>query len=80
MIIWDEDGRIIFSACRFLMQCEEPFEAELKALASRDSEGHIESLYITIDIDCAQLVTASTDSSQGLAPFFLFFEEKIFSI
>ena len=76
MVLRDEFGAVIFSACRFLPSCEEALEAELLSC----SEGlelalQHSSLPIIIDSDCLQLVSAIQDSSQDRSPYLHIIDE-----
>jgi ribonuclease HI len=70
MVLRDETGQVIFSACRFINSCAEALEAELLA-CSEDLELAIQhsQLPIIIDSDCSELVSAQKNPSQDRSAF-----------
>jgi ribonuclease HI len=70
MVLRDDTGEVIFSACQFINSCEEALEAELLAC----SEGlglaiqHCQ-LPILIDSDCTQLISALKNPAQDRSAF-----------
>jgi hypothetical protein len=71
MILRDDQGNIIFSACRFLLRCVEAVEAEL--LACRDGlEIALENshLPIIIEPDCVRVVSASMEKITDRSLYF----------
>jgi hypothetical protein len=64
MILRDDTGKVIFSACRQLFNCEDPFEAEAKAceegirLASQWSEKPV-----MVELDCSALIGAISEKN-----------------
>ena len=64
MILRDDTGKTIFSACRSLMLCDEPLEAEVRAcLEGLELAFQYSQLPIIIDTDCLQLVAAIQEGS-----------------
>jgi ribonuclease HI len=70
MVLRDETGQVIFSACRFINSCAEALEAELLA-CSEGLELAIQhsQLPIIIDSDCSELVSALKNPSQDRSAF-----------
>jgi ribonuclease HI len=69
MILRDDSGQIIFSACRSLLLCVDALEAEIQAcLEGLDLALHYSQLPIIIDTDCSQLVAAVQDHSLDRSP------------
>jgi hypothetical protein len=70
MVLRDAEGLPFFSACRFSEYCEAPLEAEIRAcmeglsLALQHSQ-----LPVIVEIDCSQVVAATTNSVQDRSPF-----------
>jgi hypothetical protein len=70
MLLRDEEGRIIFSACCYLPRCAEAVEAELCAcrdgleLALARSDRHI-----IIKSNCAQVIAAVKELTPGRSPY-----------
>jgi ribonuclease HI len=59
MILRDDKGQIIFSACRSLLLCVDPLEAEIRAcLEGLELSLHHSRLPLVIETDCFQLVSA----------------------
>jgi ribonuclease HI len=69
MVMRDDQGNTIFTACRFLEQCDSPLEAEVRAciegleLALQKSH-----LPIFVETDCLQLVAAIKNKYQDRSP------------
>jgi ribonuclease HI len=65
MVLRDENGHIIFSACRQLLNCSDPLEAEAMAceeglrLAMQRSDSPI-----TVELNCSVLVDAIKEKNQ----------------
>jgi ribonuclease HI len=65
MVLRDENGQVIFTACRHLLHCEDALEAEAYAVA----EGlklslQRSNLPIIVETDCVGLITAINNGSQ----------------
>jgi hypothetical protein len=70
MVLRDEVGTVIFSACRFLPSCAEAFEAELLACSEGLSLAlQYSQLPIIVDSDCARLVAVIQEATQDRSPF-----------
>jgi hypothetical protein len=66
MILRDEEGRIPFTACRFLQTCDSPLEVELLAY----SEGLTLALEntnkpIILESDCLEAISIINDDNQN---------------
>jgi ribonuclease HI len=67
MVLRDENGGIIFSACRQLVNCSDPFEAEARAC----EEGLSLSMELCdkpVMLDCKVLIDAINEKSQDRSP------------
>jgi ribonuclease HI len=70
MVLRDSAGSVIFSACRSLMSCEKPFEAEILACLEGLEFGLLHTqLPIMIESDCSQLISAIYAKDQDRSPF-----------
>ena len=57
MLLRDDTGNIVFSACRYLSHCEDALESELLAcMEGLDLALSHSELPIIVDTDCSQLV------------------------
>lgn len=69
MLLRDETGRVIFSACRSLLLCEDALEAEFRAcLEGLELSLQYSQLPIIIDTDCSQLIMAIQNRSRDRSP------------
>ncbi|CAM0872041.1 unnamed protein product [Alopecurus aequalis] len=76
MILRDDTGQIIFSACRSLQLCEEPLEAEARAcLEGLELAFQYSQLPIIVDTDCSQLVAVIKEPSLNRSPLMHIFSE-----
>jgi hypothetical protein len=65
MALRDDLGNTIFTSCRFLLNCESPFEAELRACKEGPDQALVQStLPIIIETDCSRLVDVVKASTQ----------------
>jgi ribonuclease HI len=76
MILRDVNGHIIFSACRNLLMCEGPLEAEARAcLEGLELALQHSHLPIIIDTDCVQLISMVQGTSPDRSPLMHLFME-----
>jgi hypothetical protein len=69
MALRDDQGIVIFTACRFMNNCSGPLEAEILACLEGLELALIRcQLRIIVEIDCSQLVVAAKASSQDRPP------------
>jgi hypothetical protein len=65
MALRDDLRNPIFTSCRFLLNCESPFEAELRACKEGLEQALVQStLPIIIEMDCFRLVDVVKASTQ----------------
>jgi ribonuclease HI len=65
MVLRDEEGRPIFSACLFIFDCESPYEAETQAcLEGLELALEHSQLPLIIESDCVKLIEAVRSKSQ----------------
>jgi hypothetical protein len=70
MVLKDDAGAVIFSACRLILSCEEALEAELLAcLKGLELAFQHSHLPIIVETDCSQLKSAITSNTQDRSPF-----------
>jgi ribonuclease HI len=70
MVLRDSAGSVIFSACRSLMSCEQPLEAEILACLEGLELGLQHThLPIMIETDCSQLISSIHAKEQDRSPF-----------
>jgi ribonuclease HI len=70
MVLRDTVGTTIFTACRFMDDCDGPLEAEIRAcVEGLDLAIHRSPYPIIVETDCAQLVEAINSSVQDRSPF-----------
>jgi ribonuclease HI len=70
MVLRDEEGLPIFSACQFLEDCQSPMEAELRAcLEGIELTRQHSQLPLIIETDCSQLVVAVSSPTHDRSPF-----------
>jgi ribonuclease HI len=65
MVLRNEEGWPVFSACRFISDCESPYEAESRAcLEGLELALQFSQLPIIIESDCAKLIEAMSSRTQ----------------
>jgi hypothetical protein len=70
MVLKDDAGAVIFSACRSILSCEEALEAELlECLEGLELAFQYSHLPIIVETDCSQLKPAITSNTQDRSPF-----------
>jgi ribonuclease HI len=76
MVLRDELGLTIFTACHTLEDCHAPVEAELRACAEGLQMAlHQSQLPIIIESDCVELVAAVNSLAPDRSPFFHWVDE-----
>jgi ribonuclease HI len=70
MVLWDSQGKVLFSVCRSLQHCRDATEAELLAV----EEGlhialHWTQLGLTVETDCAESVELIMETTLNTSMF-----------
>jgi ribonuclease HI len=70
MVLLDSTGTAIYTACRFMEECDGPLEVEIRAcMEGLDLAIHRSLFPIIVETDCSHMVDVVNSSTRDRSPF-----------